>query len=292
MSPSRGQDPHSDAQQTALTPGKAGASRPAPGGKGSDAPTPYAEANAAVNALLDGVKETLGEQMVGLYLYGSLASGDFDPQTSDIDFLIVTREALSDAQVAALEAMHARLWAEGPKMSSKLEGKYLPLADLPRFEAQAGPFPTVNEGEFFLAKQESDWIIQRWVLREQGVAVMGPQLEALIEPVSPEMLRGAVLGYLREWWRPMLARPARLESSEYQAYAILSMCRALYTLRFEQIASKPVSARWAQAEFGGWAGLIESALSWRAGSELGLARETAGWIGFTLRQAGIEDEHG
>ena len=103
--------------------------------------------------------------------------------------------------------MHARLWAAGPKMAAKLEGKYLPLADLPRFEAQAGPFPTVNEGEFFLARQESDWVIQRWVLREQGVAVMGPPLAPLIEPVSPEMLRGAVLGYLREWWMPMLAQP-------------------------------------------------------------------------------------
>ena len=320
MSPSRKRNPIRETKQTALTHGKAGANLgsaratlPSPGGRGSDVlltsptgrragdegeqtiksyPTPYAEANAAVEALLDGVEETLGEQMVGLYLYGSLASGDFDPQTSDIDFLIVTREALSESQVSALEAMHARLWAAGPKMAAKLEGKYLPLADLPRFEAQAGPFPTVNEGEFFLAKQESDWIIQRWVLREQGVAVMGPPLEPLIEPVSPEMLRGAVLGYLREWWMPMLARPTRLESSEYQAYAILSMCRALYTLRNGEIASKPVSARWAQTEFGSWAGLIESALSWRTGSELGVARDTANWIGFTLRQAGIEEGYG
>lgn len=328
MSPSRTRTPIREVKRNALTHGKAGASLPSAkgmlrdpglsperrsGGRGSDTPipspferragdegeqtfrsypTPYVEANAAVEALLLGAQAALGEQMVGLYLYGSLASGDFDPQTSDIDFLIVTRKALSEVQVAALEAMHARLWDAGPKMAAKLEGKYLPLADLPRFEAQAGPFPTVNEGEFFLAKQESDWIIQRWVLREQGVAVIGPPLEPMIEPVSPEMLRGAVLGYLREWWRPMLARPTRLESSEYQAYAILSMCRALYTLRFGQIASKPVSARWAQAEFGGWAGLIESALSWRTESDLGLARETAGWIGFTLRQAGIREENG
>ncbi|MBN1372743.1 MAG: DUF4111 domain-containing protein [Anaerolineaceae bacterium] len=313
MSPSRKRTPIHEAKRTALTHGKAGASLPSPGGRGSDVllpsptgrragdegeqtiksyPTPYAEANAAVEGLLDGVKAVLGKQMVGLYLYGSLAGGDFDPQTSDIDFLVVTREALGESQVAALEAMHTRLWAAGPKMTAKLEGKYLPLVDLPRFDAQAGPFPTVNEGEFFLAKQESDWIIQRWVLREQGVTVMGPPLAPLIEPVLPEMLRGAVLGYLREWWKPMLARPARLESSEYQAYAILSMCRALYTLRNGEIASKPVSAHWAQAEFGGWAGLIESALSWRQGGELGLAREAADWISFTLRQAGIGEENG
>jgi len=150
----------------------------------------------------------------------------------------------------------------------------------------------VNEGQFFLARQESDWIIQRWVLREQGVVVAGPPLKPLIEQVSTEALREAVMGYLREWWLPMLACPARLESSEYQAYAILSMCRALYTLRFGKIASKPVSAGWAQTESVDWAGMIEQAMAWRPGCELGLARETAGWIGFTLRQAGIEVEHG
>jgi hypothetical protein len=43
----------------------------------------------------------------------------------------------------------------------------------------------------------------------------------------------------------MLEEPKRLHSSEYQAYAIVTMCRVLYTLEHGTIVSKPVSARWA-----------------------------------------------
>lgn len=231
---------------------------------------------------------------MGLYLYGSLASGDFDPHTSDIDFLVVTDGMLSEDRIAGLKTMHAHLATRGPKLAAKLEGAYLPLAELPRYDPAAGPFPTLNEGQFYLARSESDWIIQRWVLREQGVVVAGPPIAPLIEPVSVQDLRQAVLGYLREWWHPLLESPAgrlRLERSDYQAYAVLSMCRALYTLRYGQIVSKPVCARWAQAEFGApWQGLIETALHWQPGIRLDSLSETAAWVRFTLQQAGIESD--
>ncbi len=47
-------------------------------------PTPYADVNAVLNELLTAVNSVLSEHFVGLYLYGSLASGDFNPETSDI----------------------------------------------------------------------------------------------------------------------------------------------------------------------------------------------------------------
>lgn len=57
--------------------------------------------------------------------------------------------------------------------------------------------------------------------------------------------------------------PAQLQSSEYQAYAVLTMCRALYTLENGTIASKSVCAHWAQERFGEeWSALIEWALMW------------------------------
>jgi hypothetical protein len=44
--------------------------------------------------------------------------------------------------------------------------------------------------------------------------------------------------------------------SEYQAYAILTMCRALYTLQHGTVVSKSVAARWAQEVLGErWAAL-------------------------------------
>ena len=48
-----------------------------------------------------------------------------------------------------------------------------------------------------------------------------------------------------------------------QAYAILTMCRALYVHRTGEQASKRQAARWAREELPQWADLIQSALAWR-----------------------------
>jgi Aminoglycoside adenylyltransferase, C-terminal domain len=109
----------------------------------------------------------------------------------------------------------------------------------------------------------------------------------LIDPVQPDDLRRAVLGILHEWWAPMLhaERPARLQSSEYQAYAILTMCRALYTLHYGTIVSKPVAAKWAQETLGErWAALIERALAWRHDAPLDELNETLDFIRYALER--------
>ena len=73
-------------------------------------PTPYPDVNKILNLLLTSVQEILGNQLVGMYLYGSLSSGDFNPETSDIDFLVVTTSTLSDKAIAELRSMHQRIW--------------------------------------------------------------------------------------------------------------------------------------------------------------------------------------
>ena len=68
-------------------------------------PTQYPEINKVLDLLLSSATMVLGNQLVGMYLYGSLSSGDFDPESSDIDFLVVTTSTLSDKAIADLEAI-------------------------------------------------------------------------------------------------------------------------------------------------------------------------------------------
>jgi predicted nucleotidyltransferase len=226
-------------------------------------PTPYVDMNEVLNLLRSDAKEILGDLFLGMYLYGSLASGDFHPESSDIDFLVVTTDTLPASQVSELEAMHNRLWAGGLKWASKLEGAYVPK-DLIRRHTPEGPrCPTVNEGKFYVAGLGSDWIIQRHIVREYGTALEGPDPKTLIDPVTAEEIRDAVLGVLHEWWFPMLDDPAWLSmhGNEYHAFAILTMCRALYALEHGTIVSKTAAARWAQTRLGGkWSRVIEQAI--------------------------------
>jgi len=231
--------------------------------------TPYPDVNEVLNLVLAKAQGVLEEQFVGMYLYGSLSSGDFDPASSDIDFLIVTADMLEEKTINALDAMHRRIWESGLKWAAKLEGSYLPQEHLPRYEKMDMAYPTINEGKFYLAPHGSDWIIQRHIIREQGGTLAGPDPKSMIEAVSPDDIRRAVTGILEEWWFPLLDDPSWLRNHgvEYHAFAILTMCRSLYALEFGEVVSKPIAARWAQKKLGGkWPQVIEQSLVARTGA--------------------------
>jgi Domain of unknown function (DUF4111)/Nucleotidyltransferase domain len=249
-------------------------------------PTPDPAINAVLHLLLTNVVAALGEHFVGLYLHGSLASGDFDPARSDIDFVVVTAGALPDALIPTLAALHLRLLDSGLRWATKLEGTYFPQQVLRRYAPSAALYPSLNEGRFYMGGHGSDWVIQCHILREHGIVLAGPAPRELIDPVTPADLRRATRELLHEWWAPMLHDTARLRRDDYQAYAILTMCRALYTLETGAVAAKPVAARWAQAALGEpQATLIERALAWRAGMPLDILDEALDFVRYTLERS-------
>jgi hypothetical protein len=223
-----------------------------------------------------------------MYLYGSLSSGDFDPNTSDIDFLVVTADVLPEQTIAKLEAMHKETWATSLKRAGKLEGSYVPRELVRRHDPIGAACPTVNEGQFYVAPLGSDWIIQRHVVREYGVVVEGPDPKTLIDPVSPDEIRGSVLGVLREWWFPMLDDPSWLREHEsaYCAFAVITMCRVLHALEHGTVVSKPKAVRWARESLDtSWLPLIDKAVavSWHETQE-DFLDETLDFIRFIKEQ--------
>ena len=155
--------------------------------------TPYPEIDLLLGLLRREIQTILGTHLVGLYLHGSLAYGDFDPQTSDIDFLAVTRDAATEADFAALQEMHARLRSGPLDWAQKLEGAYLPKAALRRHDPAGAPIPWLGaDGHFAMERLGSDWIIQRWILREKSLSVFGPPLKELIDPVSADVLHAQI----------------------------------------------------------------------------------------------------
>jgi predicted nucleotidyltransferase len=264
---------------------------------GRAAPTPYPDINDMLSLLLSSVKGTLGDQFVGMYLYGSLSSGDFNPETSDIDFLVVTKNDLSSEKIAALKSMHEQIWARGMQRAARLEGSYVSKDLIRRHDSDGAPCPTVNEGEFYMGKRGSDWIIQRHIVRECGVIVEGPDPKTLIDPVTPDDIRSAVQGILQEWWFPMLEDPSWLKEhgSNYHGYAAITMCRAMHALEHGTIVSKPAAVRWAKEELGSkWHTLIEQAVASQYGIDSDFYTETVDFIRFTRhwisqREADVHD---
>ncbi|MCH7587615.1 MAG: DUF4111 domain-containing protein [Chloroflexi bacterium] len=86
----------------------------------------------------------------------------------------------------------------------------------------------------------------------------------MIDPVEEDDLRGAVKAGIDGWWEPMIRDPQRLETPEYQPFAVLSMCRTLYNLQYGSPISKSAAANWGiRALHPEWTDLISNALSWR-----------------------------
>ncbi|HET8632017.1 MAG TPA: aminoglycoside adenylyltransferase domain-containing protein [Thermomicrobiales bacterium] len=253
-------------------------------------PTPYPEVNAVLALLLREVRTVLGDRLVGMYLYGSLSLGDFDPDSSDVDFIVVTEGELPEETLAALAAMHRRIAARGLPWADRLEGSYIPREAIRRYDSANTTHPTIGmDWDFGPGRHGPKMVLEHAIMREGGVALWGPPAATLIDPVSPEDLRAAVREILRDFWARQLDGPEWLRPRHYQAFAILTMCRALYTLDHGAVASKPVAAAWARDALGPpWAATIERALRWRHDHAPGDMTEMLAFIRYTLARVGIE----
>jgi hypothetical protein len=228
-----------------------------------DAPTPNSEVNVVLQELLPGVHATLGDQLVGLYLTGSLAAGDFD-RHSDVDFVAVTENEVGGELFSALDTLHQRIALIDSWCATQLDGAYISRVALRRFDPTIALHPNIDRGrgERLKMVQFDEVVVQSYLLRERGITLDGPDPRTLIDPVTPQDLRNAMPRVLEGLASQILDDPARIDSQGYQSYTVLSLCRMLYTLEFGAVVSKPLAAEWARKTLGhGWAPLIDRA--WR-----------------------------
>src|SRR5215211_875683 len=210
-------------------------------------PTPYTDVNEILSILFSEVQEILGDQFVGMYLFGSLANGGFDKH-SDIDVLNVTDGEISSKKFSALADLHKRINQLDSPWALQVEASYIPQTALRRFDPANKQHPHMDRGSgevLHVMSHESDWIIQRHLLREHGIAITGPSLRELIDPVSAHNLRQAVVAVLPLWVRPILEDPSKIQQRGYQSYCVLTLCRMLYTLKQGEVLSKAAAANWA-----------------------------------------------
>ncbi len=232
--------------------------------------TPYPYVNELVQVVLEGARGVLGKGFVGMYLDGSLANGGFD-QGSDIDFVVVTEEDVAGELFLALREMHERISALESPWAIQLEGSYISRQGIRRYDPAHVLFPNLERGQgerLKMAEHDPIWAVHRWVLRERGITVTGPDPRLQIDPVSAEELRAGSRHTLNTWATRLVEHPEQMSSKGYQSYVVLTLCRILYTLELGQVASKQIAAGRAQERLGQrFEGLIERALRERLQSD-------------------------
>jgi predicted nucleotidyltransferase len=255
-------------------------------------PTPYSDVNAILTELLAGVQRVFGGHLVGMYLDGSLANGDFD-EASDIDFVVVSDEEITGDQFAALYALHEQIAAGVSPWAIQLEGSYLSQHAVRRYNPAYIRYPNLERGEgerLKWALHDESWVTHRYILRNRGITVLGPLPQTLIDPITPDDLQQGMAVVLQGWATQLLKESTPMASPGYQAYIVLSLCRIFYTLRHGDVVSKAVAAQWAIEQLDArWIGLIKHALRTRLSGAWDATpnpvQETCAFIRYALEQS-------
>jgi predicted nucleotidyltransferase len=223
--------------------------------------TPYPPINDLLNEFLSKAQNILDRKLVGVYLYGSLVWGDFDYDISDIDLLVAVSSSLDHQEFSPLQQMHHHLPETYTQWEDRIEAAYVSLHALQTFKTQRSEIAITSPGEPFHTKEAGkDWLINWWAVREKSVPLFGPDPTTLIAPISKEEFLKAVRAQAQAWGEYIIHAK---HSRPYQGYAILTMCRALYTYRNGEQVSKKQAAEWAEQQLPEWEPLIQRALAWR-----------------------------
>jgi predicted nucleotidyltransferase len=126
-----------------------------------------------ISSVLDDIlfqmQDILGEKLIGLYLFGSLATGDFDPASSDIDLLAAISTDLDDAEFNALQKMHESIVLKDQTWDDRIEIAYAPLQGLKIFKTEPYQLGIISPGEpFHIVDADKGWLMNWYMVREKS----------------------------------------------------------------------------------------------------------------------------
>jgi streptomycin 3"-adenylyltransferase len=197
---------------------------------------------ALIGKLINALESILGENLIGVYLHGSLAMGGFVPRKSDVDVMVVVENALSEGQKESLAksclSLSREIGGKGLEMSVILR-KYAerPVYPVPfefhysetwrsKFEnGQIGPFP----------KGDPDLSAHLRVINERGITLFGRPINKVFGVISDEDYLKALLYDLKDIQESLMSDPV---------YYILNLCRIMAFIQTRKVMSKKEGGEW------------------------------------------------
>jgi hypothetical protein len=186
-----------------------------------------------IGDLLDGFGDQIrpAAGALGLYVGGSLATGDYRAGISDMDLAAVIEAPLSPARQDRVQQTHRELIAAQPA-AAKLHCVYVPADDLAD-----------------VAREHWTWAVQQFFqrpfsgvaraeLRAFGFAVFGKPPAEVIPEVTDDALREAVKGELTGYWTRALDREEIWLEDSYIDLSLITLARAAATLRGDGLITK------------------------------------------------------
>ncbi len=225
---------------------------------GDEAPTGARE---TLKELAAAIESHFRSDLLGLYLFGSLAAGGFYPGKSDLDLMaIVAAEVEEGEQLESLRSLHDAFVSERPAWIERIEVAYVDRGVLRTFgDRPSGRIAVINPGEpLHIRDAAYDSTLDWRSVSTRGETILGPPPLDLGPTVSPDAYRHAVEALLSEW-------PSRVRAPwvayvpAHQGYVVMTLCRALYALATGEQTTKEEAAAWAAARYPEWSSYISEA---------------------------------
>lgn len=232
----------------------------------------------AVGRRLDAYRALLDAEpaipLLGLYLVGSLALGDYHDGISDIDFVALLPEPPGAETTDRLGRLHATLLDSG---GPSVDGLYLCRDHLRTPPAVPAIVPRSLDGVLITDRPCQEFGPVTWrCLDRYGMTVFGPPPSTLGIADDPDLLREAQIENLNSYWTTWIAqceadlaaKPAGADANALAlAWGVLGVARIAHTLETGRIVSKSEAGRWALARMGtAWHPVIADALAARTGA--------------------------
>ncbi|NLP52588.1 GNAT family N-acetyltransferase [Bacillus sp. RO1] len=216
---------------------------------------------------IDKCNKELPGLLDGLYLHGSIAIDAYLEGQSDIDFVAVTSRKLTNDDAAILKEIHWNL-AETCK-KPQLDGIYVQLSN----QVEESYF--YNEGTFGKAVHDSP--VTWWLLKNNGITILGPKAKDLPIHVTTEDLTDYVRKNMNEYWvtrvksmekikEQLMTYPVEHIETEME-WTVLGLLRQYYTLSERSIISKLAAGEYGLSQLEPkWHDLIREAINIRKGN--------------------------
>ncbi|KOP64284.1 DNA polymerase [Bacillus sp. FJAT-18019] len=189
-------------------------------------------------------KEELHDNLIGIYLHGSLAMGCFHPEGSDIDLIIVAAEKLSHdhmrrlvEKIMALEDTMAN--RQGLELSLVLESSLQSLVYPPPFELHYSAFhrERYQTDTHYICGgfADADLAAHFTVIYHRGIVLYGKPIQEVFTPVDRQHYIQAILHDVEDAVQDIIDSPM---------YYTLNLCRVLYYLKENVVSSKKEGGEW------------------------------------------------
>ena len=203
-----------------------------------------AEVQPLLDRFVDGLRALLADDLVGIYLHGSLAMGEFHPRTSDVDLLVVVRDPLDLDTKRAVVALTLELAPLAPPKG--LEFSIVLLRHTQRvvhptpFEFHASPYwydALRDDTVDLMAPSEDPDLAAHFVItRARGVCLAGEPIAEVFGNVPGDYYWASIVEDARSILDDLAGDPV---------YGILNLCRILAYQHYQLITSKREGGRWA-----------------------------------------------